>query len=141
MKPSVLERDSFHGPAGRPLQAGSARGPPYDRSMGFPAPWLIALVLLCFVLAAIPARRLFLAGIRPAWLWAYVLLLVGLGVAAIAARGAGRFLVPFLVVLYVAPLVVGPDTIARRLRRGRKPPRNVGSGPGSDVGPDDPSTP
>jgi hypothetical protein len=141
MKPSVLERDSFHGPAGRPSQAGSARGPPYDRSMGFPAPWLIALVLLCFVLAAIPARRLFLAGIRPAWLWAYVLLLVGLGVAAIAARGAGRFLVPFLVVLYVAPLVVGPDTIARRLRRGRKPPRNVGSGPGSDVGPDDPSTP
>jgi hypothetical protein len=106
--------------------------------MGFPAPWLVAFVLLCFVLAAIPARRLFLAGIRPAWLWAYVLLLVGLSVAAIAARGAGRFLVPFLVVLYVAPLVVGPDTIARRLRRGRRPPRNVGSGPGRDVGPDDP---
>jgi hypothetical protein len=39
------------------------------------------------------------------------------------------------VILYVAPLVVGPDTIARRLRRGRKPPRNVGSGPGRDVGP------
>jgi hypothetical protein len=106
--------------------------------MGFPAPWLIALVLLCFVLAAIPARRLFLADIRPAWLWAYVLLLVGLSVAAIAARGAGRVDVPFLVILYVAPLVVGPDTIARRLRRGRRPPRNVGSGPGRDVGPDDP---
>jgi hypothetical protein len=106
--------------------------------MGFPAPWLIAFVLLCFALAAIPTRRLFLAGIRPAWLWAYVLLLVGLGVVAIAARSAGRFLVPFLVVLYVAPLVVGPDTIARWLRRGRKPPRNVGSGPGRDVGPGDP---
>ena len=106
--------------------------------MGFPAPWLIALVLLCFALAAIPTRRLFLAGIRPGWLWAYVVLLVVLGVAAVAARGVGRFLVPFLVVLYVAPLVVGPDTIARRLRRGRRPPKNVGAGPGKDVGPDDP---
>jgi hypothetical protein len=106
--------------------------------MGFPAPRLVALVLLCFVLAAIPTRRLLLAGIRPAWLWTYVVLLVVLGVAVVAGRGAGRFLVPFLVVLYVAPLVVGPDTIARRLRRGRRPPKNVGSGPGRDVGPEDP---
>ena len=106
--------------------------------MGFPAPWLIALVMLCFVLAAIPTRRLFRAGIRPAWLWAYVVTLVVLGVAVVAARAAGRFLVPFLVILYVAPLVVGPDTIAPWLRRGRKPPRNVGSGSGRDVGPDDP---
>jgi len=114
--------------------------------MGLPAPWLIALVLLCFVLAAIPTRQLFRAGIRPAWLWVYVLLLVVLGVAAVATRGPGRFLVPFLVVLYVAPLVVAPDRTARWLRRGRRPPKNVGSGPGRDVGsgpgrdvgPDDP---
>jgi len=102
--------------------------------MGFAAPWLVALVLLCFVLAAIPARRLFLAGIRPAWLWAYTLMLVVLGVIVVAARGPGRFLVPFLVVLYVAPLVVAPETTARWLRRGRRPPKNVGSGPGRDVG-------
>jgi len=113
-------------------------GPPYHRAMGLPAPWLIALVLLCFVLAAIPTRRLVLAGIRPAWLWAYVLLLVVLGVIVVAARGPGRFLVPFLVVLYVAPLVVAPETTARWLRRGRRPPKHVGSGPGRDVGPDDP---
>jgi len=134
----LLERDSLNGSAGRRSSGRSAGGPPYDRAMGLPAPWLIALVLLCFALAAIPTRRLFLAGIRPAWLWTYVVLLVVLGVTAIAARVAGRFLVPFLVVLYVAPLVVGPDTIARWLRRGRRPPRNVGSGPGKDVGPDDP---
>ncbi len=109
--------------------------------MSLPAPWLIGLVLLCFVLAAIPTRRLVLAGIRPAWLWAYVVVLVGLGVVVVAARGPGRFLVPILVVLYVAPLVVGPDTTARVLRRGRRPPKNVGSGPGRDVGPDDPPTP
>ena len=106
--------------------------------MGLPAPWLIALVLLCFVLAASPTRRLFQAGIRPGWLWIYVLLLVVLGVGAVAVRGPGRFLIPFLVVLYVAPLVVAPATVARWLRRGRRPPRNVGSGPGRDVGPDDP---
>ncbi|HYN48495.1 MAG TPA: hypothetical protein VER83_06480, partial [Candidatus Nanopelagicales bacterium] len=91
--------------------------------------------------AAIPTRRLFLAGIRPAWLWVYVLLLAILGVAVVAARGPGRFLVPFLVVLYVAPLVVGPDTIARRLPQGRRRPKHVGSGPGRDVGPDDPPAP
>jgi len=105
--------------------------------MGLPAPWLIGLVLLCFALAAIPARRLSNAGLRPAWLTVYLLTLVALGVAVIVARGPGRFLVPFLVVLYVAPLVVAPETTATWLRRGRRPPRNVGSGPGRDVGPDD----
>jgi hypothetical protein len=123
---------------GRLPRGGRRAGRRYDPAMGFPAPWLIALVLLCFVLAAIPTRRLFLAGIRPAWLWAYVLILVGLGVATIAARGASRFVVPFLVVLYVAPLVVGPERTARWLGRGRRPPKNVGSGPGRDIGPDDP---
>jgi len=102
--------------------------------MGFPAPWLIALVLLCFALAAIPTRRLSQAGIRPGWLGFYLLLLVMLGVVVVAARGPGRFLVPFLVILYVAPLVVAPDTTARWLRRGRRPPKHVGSGPGRDVG-------
>ena len=105
--------------------------------MGLPAPWLIGLVLLCFVLAAIPTRRLADAGIRPAWLTLYLLVLVGLGIVVVVARGPGRFLVPFLVVLYVAPLVVAPETTARWLRRGRRPPKNVGSGPGRDVGPDD----
>jgi len=102
--------------------------------MGFPAPWLIALVLLCFLLAAIPTRRLSQAGIRPGWLGSYLLVLVILGVVAVAARGPGRFLIPFLVVLYVAPLVVAPETAARWLRRGRRPPKHVGSGPGRDVG-------
>ncbi len=109
--------------------------------MGLPAPWLIGLVLLCFVLAAIPTRRLSEAGIRPAWLTTYMLALVALGVAVVVARGPGRFLVPFLVVLYIAPLVVAPETTARWLRRGRRPPKHVGSGPGRDVGPDDPPDP
>lgn len=109
--------------------------------MGLPAPWLIALVLLCFVLAAIPTRRLSQAGIRPGWLGVYLLLLVVLGVVVVAARGPGRVLVPFLVVLYVAPLVVAPEATARWLRRGRRPPKNVGSGSGRDVGPDDPPVP
>ncbi len=102
--------------------------------MGIPAPWLIGLVLVCFVLAAIPTRRLADAGIRPSWLAIYLLLLVAMGVAVVAARGAGRYLVPLVVVLYVAPLVVAPETTARWLLRGRRPPKHVGSGPGRDVG-------
>jgi uncharacterized membrane protein YhaH (DUF805 family) len=109
--------------------------------VGLPEPWLIALVLACFVLAAIPTRRLAEAGLRPGWLATYLLTLVVLGVAAVAARGAARALLPFLVVLYVIPLVVAPATTARWLRRGRRPPRQVGSGPGQDVGRDDPPAP
>ncbi|MDA8238269.1 MAG: hypothetical protein M0T75_10420 [Chloroflexi bacterium] len=107
--------------------------------MGLPAPWLIGLVLLAIVLAALPTRRLADAGIRPAWLATYLLALVALGVLVVVARGTARFLVPFLVVLYVAPLVAAPETTARILRRGRRPPRHVGSGRGQDVGPDDPA--
>jgi hypothetical protein len=104
--------------------------------MGLPAPWLFVLVIGCIALAAIPTRRLFDAGIRPAWLTAYLVVVVALGVAVVLARGPARFLVPFLVVLYVAPLVVAPETTARWLRRGRRAPKHVGSGPGRDVGPD-----
>lgn len=104
--------------------------------MGLPAPWLIALVLVCIALAAIPTRRLSDAGLRPAWLTAYLVIVTGLAIAVVAVRGPARFLVPFLVVLYVAPLVVAPETTARWLRRGRRPPRPVGSGPGKDVGSD-----
>ena len=104
--------------------------------MGLPAPWLIGLVLLCIALAAIPTRRLSDAGIRPAWLTAYLVLVTMLAVAVVVVRGPARFLVPFLVVLYVAPLVVAPETTARWLRRGRRPPRQVGSGPGRHIGPD-----
>lgn len=105
--------------------------------MGLPAPWLIALVLVCIALAAIPTRRLADVGLRPAWLTAYLVLVTGLAIAVVAVRGPARLLVPFLVVLYVAPLIVAPETAARWLRRGRRPPRPVGSGPGRDVG-DDP---
>jgi hypothetical protein len=114
---------------------------PYHPSVGLPPAWLIGLVLVCVALAAIPTRRLAVAGIRPAWLSVYLLILVALGVGVVVARGPGRYLVPFLVVLYVAPLVVAPETTARWLHRGRRPPRHVGSGPGRDVGPDDPPAP
>jgi hypothetical protein len=101
--------------------------------MGLPAPWLIGLVLVCVVLAAIPTRRLADAGIRRGWLAAYLVALVVMGVVVVVARGPGRFLVPFLVVLYLAPLVAAPETAARWLRRGRRPAKHVGSGSGQDV--------
>ena len=96
--------------------------------MGFPAPWLVALVLLCFVLAAIPARRLFLAGIRPAWLWAYVLLLVGLSVAVIAARRRGPL---------PRPVPRGPLRGAARRGAGHDRPGGSGGagGPRKSLGP------
>jgi len=102
--------------------------------MGLPAPWLIGLVVLCVVLAAIPTRRLADAGIRPGWLTAYLLIVSALGIAVVVARGPARFLAPIVAVLYVAPRVIAPETMARWLRRGRRPPKPVGSGTGRDVG-------
>ncbi|HSW42372.1 MAG TPA: hypothetical protein VLM76_07690 [Patescibacteria group bacterium] len=58
--------------------------------MGLPAPWLIVLVLLCLVLAAIPTRRLVLAGTLPAWPWVYVLLVVALEAIVVAAHCPAR---------------------------------------------------
>ncbi len=106
--------------------------------MGLPPPWILALGLACVALAAIPTRRLADAGIRPSWLATYLGTLVVLGISVVAFRSVGRFLVPILVVLYVAPLVVAPERIARFLHRGRRPPRPVGSGPGRNVTPPQP---
>ena len=44
--------------------------------------------------------------------------------------GATRFLIPILLVTYIAPFVAAPDVVARIARRGRG-----GPGPGGPLGP------
>lgn len=85
-----------------------------------PAPWLLALGLVVGLLVLIPARRLQLSGFRGRAIGLYtaMLWLLAMGIA-IRPVGA-RILVPFLLVLYLAPFVAGPDTVARVFRR--RPP-------------------
>ena len=103
-----------------------------------PAPWLLALALGMGLLVLIPARRLQLGGFsgRMIGLYTAMLWLLAMG---LALRPVGaRILVPFLLVLYLAPFVAGPDTVQRVFRRRR--PSAVGSSaapPMKDVTPPD----
>lgn len=92
------------------------------------APWLVALALVVGLLVLIPARRLQLSGFsgRAIGLYVAVLWLLAMGIA-IRPVGA-RILVPFLLVLYLAPFVAGPDAVRRVFRR--RPPGPPGGLPG-----------
>lgn len=109
-----------------------------------PAPWLLALGLILGLIVLIPARRLQIAGFSALTTGTYaaVLWLVGM---LIAVRGLGlRFMVPILLIVYLAPFVAGPERMARIVRR-QRPPGSTGSGgvppmknvtPPDDVPPD-----
>jgi hypothetical protein len=95
------------------------------------APWLLALGLVVGLLVLIPARRLQLSGFRGMTIGLYVaiLWLLAMGVA-IRPVGA-RILVPFLLVLYLAPFVAGPDTVRRVFRR--RPPGGIEGSSGRPI--------
>jgi len=99
---------------------------------------LLALAIGLVILA--PTRRLFVAGWRSGPLTAYFVGLLLLGLLVAEFRGPARFLVPILVVAYIAPFMTGREGISRLLggprggSRGRPgraadpvppPPRNV----------------
>ena len=90
--------------------------------MLFPAPWLLALALGVFLLVLLPARRLQLGGLSGRSIGVYTLFVWLLGMAVVVRPGVTRFLIPILLVAYVAPFVAGPDRIARVRRAGRRGP-------------------
>jgi hypothetical protein len=108
----------------------------YDRQVIVP-PWLLALGLVLGLLVLFPARRLQLAGLsaQPIALYALAIWLMGF-LLAIRPVGA-RFLIPILLLAYVAPFVAAPERVGRFLRRGQ--PRDPPRPPIKDVTPrDDP---
>jgi hypothetical protein len=90
-----------------------------------PAPWLIALALLIGFAVLPPARRLQLGGLSGRSIGLYALFLWFLAMAVLVRPGVTRYLIPILLLAYIAPFVAGPDRIARISRRGRggPPPR------------------
>lgn len=91
------------------------------------SPTTIALIGLVALLILIPTRRLQLAGWRRESLTAYFLTVWLLGVVVAALPSPARFLIPLLLVAYLAPFVTVRDGLARLLGRPR-------SGRGSDDG-------
>lgn len=89
-----------------------------------PAPALLAVGLVLGLLVLLPARRLQLAGLQARTIGLYAIVLWGLGFFLAVRPGATRFMIPILLIAYVAPFVVAPDRMARILRRGgRLPPK------------------
>ncbi len=109
-------------------------GATYDRRVILP-PWLLALGLVLGLLVLFPARRLQLAGLsaRSIGLYAAALWLMGF-LLAIRPVGA-RFLVPILLLAYIAPFVAAPERVGRALRRGQ--PRDPPTPPIKNVTPHD----
>jgi hypothetical protein len=96
-----------------------------------PAPWLVALGLVVALLVLLPARRLQLAGLSSRVIGAYA---VGLWLFAmiVAIRPvAARFVVPILILAYLAPFVAAPERIGRALTRGGRGGSRP-DGPGAD---------
>jgi len=88
---------------------------------------VILVLLLAGLLALVPVWRLRVAGWPPAWLFgswvAYaVMILVTMRFAAVT-----KFVLPLLVIAYVAPFVAGPERLARVLggRRTAAPRRVI----------------
>lgn len=101
-----------------------------------PAQALLVLAGVLALLVLIPTRRLYLAGWRGWSLVGYFVLVLAMGLLVAEVRGPARFLVPMLVVAYLAPFVSARAGIARLLGRGgpdgggidddtRPPPKDV----------------
>jgi hypothetical protein len=89
------------------------------------SPLLLLIVLVAALIAMIPVWRLRAAGWPRRWLFV-AWLLYGVGIfAAVRAPAASRFLLPILVLAYVAPFVAGPERLTRVLRGRGEPPRPI----------------
>jgi len=119
----------------------------YHRRVFLPTPWLLAVALVLGLVVLLPARRLQLAGLSSRSIGLYAVCLWLLAFAVLVRPGVTRFLIPILVIAYIAPFVAGPERIARFARRGRIPPPNPPAPPMKNVTPpseridDDPPSP
>ena len=104
------------------------------------SPLLLVMLIVAGLIALIPVWRLRIAGWPRRWLFvAWLLYAVGV-FAAVRAPLASRFLLPILVLAYVAPFVAGPERLTRVLRGRGEPPRpvvNVTPRPPTSLGPGD----
>jgi hypothetical protein len=79
-------------------------------------PGLLLLVLAACLLALLPVWRLRVAGWPARWLLVAWLAYAVAIVVAVRFASAFRFLLPVLVLAFVAPFVAGPERLARVLR-------------------------
>lgn len=83
-----------------------------------PPPALLAIGLVLGLVVLLPARRLRLAGLPAQAIGLYAIFVWVLAFALVVRPVGARFLVPILVVAFVAPFIVAPERIATIVRRG-----------------------
>jgi hypothetical protein len=88
-------------------------------------PLLLLIVIVAALVALLPVWRLRIAGWRPRWLLAAWLVYAGSIFLILRLPGPLRFLLPILVLAYVAPFVAGPERLGRVFGRRPEPPRPV----------------
>jgi hypothetical protein len=84
-----------------------------------PTPALLAIALVLGLLVLLPSRRLQLAGFRARSIGLYAAFLWILAFALAIRPIATRFLIPIVLIAYLAPFVVAPGRMARIVARGR----------------------
>ena len=92
----------------------------YHREVILP-PWLLALGLVLGLLVLFPARRLQLAGLTTRAIGLYALIIWLMGFVVAIRPGGARFLIPIVLLAYIAPFVAAPERVGRFLRRGQPP--------------------
>jgi hypothetical protein len=92
-----------------------------------PPPALLAIGSLLVLAVLLPARRLHLAGLPARVIGLYALFVWVLAFALVIERIAARFLIPILIIAYIAPFIAAPERISTLVRRDRgrrgDPPR------------------
>ncbi|HKF85297.1 MAG TPA: hypothetical protein VKB30_05885 [Candidatus Limnocylindrales bacterium] len=89
------------------------------------SPVLLLIVIVACLIAMIPVWRLRAAAWPGRWLFvAWLVYAIGI-FAAVRAPVASRFLLPILVLAYVAPFVAGPERLTRVLRGRAEPTRPI----------------
>jgi hypothetical protein len=94
----------------------------YHRLEMLPPPALLVLGLALAFVVLLPARRLQLAGLSGRTIGFYASVLWALAFFLAIRPAATRFLIPILLIAYIAPFVVAPDRLGRIVRRGRRVP-------------------
>ena len=82
-----------------------------------PAPGLLAIGLVLALVVLLPAKRLQLGGVSSRLIGLYAVCLWALAFLLVVRPVAARFLVPILIVAYIAPFVVAPGRVAAIVRR------------------------
>ncbi|TFG67451.1 MAG: hypothetical protein E4H24_06175 [Thermomicrobiales bacterium] len=84
-----------------------------------PPPALLAIGLALGLVVLLPARRLRLAGLSAGAIGLYAIFVWALAFLLVIRPVAGRFLVPILIITFVAPFIVAPERISALVRRDR----------------------